>query len=260
MTERLTFPEYDAKQLAEDCDDLKSIVLLHLEPHCAWLRALAAANATEEIAPAQECGPEQIDAVLQTGFAVALKSGAITPAMLRGLARDPNMLEVLAERVFAEGKMDVWFGKEASVPPTGGVDALAAEFFKALGQVDPSTASSTEAPSIETSELRRAFPAVPLASSQLAIWTIEATVMDDATLTLRFRGRTWGKMMVKRKGETEIEVLSRSGIFLSQGLPMQLRLRAAADSVSSPMISQPALELQVIRAGILVRINVPLLP
>ncbi len=218
MSERLVFPEDDEVQLERDCRDLERIFLSDLEAHCCWLRAMRETPLSVSIPESMEEWTESENkAILLLGPYLAYKKGLVSASLLRKLAHDPDLLTSLGRRI-DEGAADgEWPGPDVDEVGRFSPEALAKEFTDLLRAELASSESCAQPippPQIESSGLRRTFEGVWTQTPGRYSYEIEVRLAGSTTLSLRWRDRTWGKVLVAPSSSLLPRVIARTGVFL----------------------------------------------
>lgn len=254
----LHFPDDDPDQFSWDCEAMRTIVLSHLNVHCAMLRAAGRATGKhgELRTPVARAG--LIEDLVQYGLAGAAEKGLATSAELRALARTPEHLVALRRGVIEQGDPAIWWPADTgtSEPPT--VRGRVREFAAALAGSHKDPAGSTSGPYLVVTDIINKLPFVPLRFDDHFIWVAEFPVVHEVTATLRLKQRNWGKLRADRDEANCISITARTGVFLANPIGSKQRVRAAAAIPKSPgPVTEFRVELAATQSGLTVNLLSP---
>ncbi len=250
MPELLTFPDSDDARLEQVCQDLCDIIFGDLEAHCALLRAIQASRS--ESPPPSEWIEENTRAILSRGLYGACREGLVSTTLLQQLAHDPDLLVRLAPRILEDGAIEHW-QPSAALTHAADVDSMAGELLDAL-RVHESQAGDANQPTIESSDLREPFEGRWMTRPAGPTCRIDVPIVAATTLTLRWAGRTWGKLRVERRSAVQMRLAARTGVFLAYPLPAELTVRAAA-KIPAQDVRRVGIEISAVRDGVIVEIS-----
>ena len=248
MATWLTFPDDDPEELRRCCDDLARIIMNDVAAYTSWLRGC------RDTARRISCVPiswpaERSEAIAHLGVIGALHEGAVTTAHLRRLATDPDLLEHVADIVFAEGEPGHW-PMLYDESHTDDLVVLLQKLSELVTQTAERSASQvvTQPPYVHHSDLIQDYPCNWRRAPGSIVWDAEVPLVDATTLSLRCFGRTWGKLRLQPVDRVRAEVLACTGVFAEVMLPSELTVRAAAGG-TLPATS-PGLHVVAVRDGV----------
>ncbi len=257
MSERFTFPTDAPERFAQDCAELRDLIVHSPQAHLALLRALESNRGRLTFRTSTDWGEEQFAAALAKGLQKAADEGRLTRGHLLRLAHDPELFDQLVMRVFAEGDESYWLADLPSQPPIDQVDAMAASFTARVREVMISMkVEDRQPPEIHSEELHQSFVGSWTSWTEMVIYEVEVDILREAVLTLRWQGYVWGKLKVRAPGVGPISVLAKTGLFLAAPIPPTLHLRAAAATEADTAQTAPLLRVEGTRSGLVLTIQI----
>lgn len=250
----LTFPEHDAGQLKDECENLRQIILHDAAAHIAWLRAIQSQTVEPSVQPHPGWEEHQIKAALKHGLYDAYARGMIKTGHLHSLAHDPDLFEAFSGRVFAEGSWEHWLAS-LEIPEVEDVDKLADELLGALRhQNNAEDLGVPEAPSLYSEELDRTYIAHWAVATPRPAWRVAVPVIESTTVTLSWRDRVWGMLRVARSSPMRFVVQAQTGVFLARPAPPEIGVRAAAAAVAPQGPAASGIEVSAVTDELLFEI------
>jgi len=254
MATWLTFPDDDPEELRRCCEELARIIMNDVAAYTLWLRGCRDAARMVSCVP-MSWPAERSEAIARLGVVGALHQGPVTTAHLRQLATDPDLLEQVADIVFAEGDPEHWplLYDESYTDDLVVLLQKLSELVTRTAERSPSEVI-TQPPCVHHSDLNHDYPCNWRRAPGKSIWDAEVPLVDATTLSLRCFGRTWGKLRLQPVDRVRAEVLACTGVFAEVMLPSELTARAAAGE--TPPATSPGVNVVAVRDGVYVSLIV----